>query len=72
MSKRARYDGAHEAVDVHYPPDAPIDQQESVTVKRGGLLPDEVPAKVRDELLQREDWSEVNQATSPPAKSEKE
>jgi hypothetical protein len=31
-------------------------------VKRGGLLPADAPARVRDDLLASEEWSEVKQA----------
>ena len=71
MSKRARYDGAYEEVfvfdseaGVHAPP---IDK-----VKRGGLLSADVPARIRDELLGREDWNEVKQASesTPPKKDD--
>lgn len=58
--KRARYDGPHTAV--------VIDPNGlNITVERGHLLPVEhngenVPAKLRDELLARDDWTEVDQA----------
>jgi hypothetical protein len=65
VSKRARYDGPYTAVDVHLP------DGEIVTVERGHQLPAEVPATVRDELLARPDWSEVQQsAPSSTAKKE--
>jgi hypothetical protein len=60
-TKRARYDGPYEEVVVQ-------DSQagiysEAWVVKRGGLLPAEAPARVRDELLQdTEAWAEVKQA----------
>lgn len=68
--KRARYDGPSEAVEVQIPHDTEGEFYgvESVTVPRGHLLPDDVPAKIRDELLQRPDWAEVDQ--KPPAKRE--
>jgi hypothetical protein len=63
MSRRARYDGPSTAVEV-YLPDGRV-----VEVERGHLLPTEVegeavPAAVRDELLERADWSEVDQSSS--------
>lgn len=64
MSKRARYDGPHEEVFVFDPEDergvygAPID-----TVKRGGLLSADAPARIRDELIKSDDWTEVEQAS---------
>lgn len=66
--KRARYDGPHTAVTVQIPDStiSPFD------VERGHLLPTEVdgqsiPAKVRDDLLSRQDWTEVDQK---PAKED--
>jgi hypothetical protein len=56
MSKRVRYDGPSEVLvfdpeaDVYAPP---IDR-----VKPGGLLSKDVPARIRDELAQRADWTE--------------
>lgn len=66
MSKRARYDGPHDAVEVwphgHTGP--------SITVERGHLLPTDddqgnpIPASFRDSLLEQVDvWSEVDQST---------
>lgn len=60
--KRARYDGPSMAVEVQIP------DAEPVAVQRGHLLPDDVPAKIRDELLERPDWAEVDQ--KPAAKKE--
>lgn len=62
--KRARYDGPSLAVEVQIP-DVP-----AFAVERGHLLPLDVdgvnvPAKVRDELTARPDWSEVEQ--NPPS-----
>lgn len=59
-TKRARYDGPYEEVVVQ-------DSQAGVYsdawfVKRGGLLPADAPARVRDDLLASEEWSEVKQA----------
>lgn len=56
MPGRARYDGPYLEIDVFDPenPNRKID-----TVKRGGLLSASVPAAVRDDLLSREDWTEV-------------
>lgn len=67
--KRARFDGPDRAVRIHYPPDAPIYDQQSVVVEQGHQLPDEVPASVRDELLKRDNWSEVDY-TPPNTKKE--
>lgn len=69
MSRRARYDGPHLEVAVFDPKgtvyDGPI-----ATVERGHLLPAETPAYIRDELLAREDWTEVKDPGTP-AKPEK-
>jgi hypothetical protein len=59
-TKRARYDGPHEEVVVQ-------DSQAGIysdawVVKRDGLLPADAPARVRDDLLASEEWSEVKQA----------
>ena len=55
MAPRARYDGPHLEVVV----DDPNTDDEPVLVKRGGLLPKEIAARTRDDLLSREDWIEV-------------
>lgn len=60
-AKRARYDGPFQEVQVQ-DSEAGI-YSEVYVVKRGGLLPLEAGARVRDELLQDADaWSEVKQA----------
>jgi hypothetical protein len=61
MSRRARYDGPHEEVHV-FDPEASVEAPPLDRVKRGGLLSADVPARIRDELLSTEWWSEVNQA----------
>lgn len=66
-TKRAKYVGPYEEVFVELN-SADVYDTRSVTVKNGGLLPLEdengepVPASLRDELLQRDDWSEYKQA----------
>lgn len=63
MSRRARYDGPHEAVEVFLP------NGRTVVVENGHLLPtedeagDQIPAAFRDSLLEQRTWSEVNQTT---------
>lgn len=64
MAPRARYDGAHEEVRVI----DPYTNEQLDVVKRGGLLSTDVPAKVRDDLLSREDWSEVKDPSGPARK----
>jgi hypothetical protein len=65
VSKRARYDGPYTEVVVHWPPGetAETEDKQSWTVKQGGLLPAEAPAKLRDELTASEFWSEVDQSS---------
>lgn len=74
MTIRARWDG-EEAIDV-YPPG--VTNPESAIVRGlepGQLLPLEdvsgnnVPAAIRDQLLKRRNWSEVNQADQTVGKS---
>ena len=63
MTARAKYVGPYEEVAV-------FDSQASVydgpvaIVKNGELLPTDVPARIRDEFLHKDntDWAEVNQA----------
>jgi hypothetical protein len=65
--KKARYDGAHEAVVVTWPPGAAYPEQ-TWLVQRGHQLPQDAPAPLRDELLAGPDWNEVEQ---PTAKTDK-
>lgn len=69
MSKRARFDGPELEVAV-FDPQASIYDPPVDVVKRGGLLSADAPARLRDELLGRENWSEVNQADQSTAKAE--
>ena len=59
-TRRARYDGPYEEVAVQ-DSEAGI-YSEPWIVERGGLLPADAPARVRDDLLASEEWSEVKQA----------
>lgn len=66
MSKRARYDGPYEKVVVHWPPgETAVGSTDYQTweVEQNSLLPAEAPAKLRDELTSRDDWSEVDHST---------
>jgi hypothetical protein len=63
MAKRARYDGPSPVVYVDYLDDDNGPQQ--IAVERGHLLPAEVPAKVRDSLLEQDTWSSVDQSPAP-------
>lgn len=68
MTKRARYDGPYEEVRIAVANQGDVYAEKFVTVKQGGLVPLEtddgeaVAASVRDDLLSREDFSEVQQA----------
>ena len=63
MSKRARFDGPYESVTILWPPGA-VNPENTWTVERGHYLPDDAPAKLRDELTAGSDWTEVDY--SPP------
>lgn len=69
-TKRARYHGPEE-IRVYDPQgtvyDDPID-----VVAPGGLLSADAPARVRDELLARSDWSEVKQDPAKPDTNDKD
>lgn len=59
-TKRAKYLGPHDEVWVQ--DSAAGIHSEGWVVKRGGWLPDDAPASVRDDLLASEEWTEVKQA----------
>jgi hypothetical protein len=59
-TKRARYDGPHQEVVVQ--DSAAGIYSEGWVVKRGGWLPDNAPAHVRDDLLASDEWTEVKQS----------
>lgn len=62
MSKRLRYTGPFEVEALR------LEDGRVVEVKRNGLLPEDVPAKVRDELAERgDDWSWVKSETGQTA-----
>lgn len=61
MSKRVRYDGPFDEVNVGWPP-GQVPAEQTWTVKANHLLPEDIPAKLRDELAAREDFTEVEQA----------
>jgi hypothetical protein len=64
VTRRARYTGPYEKVDIF---DSNAEEgvyaPKLATVERGHLLPADVPARIRDELLAGEDWSEVEQSS---------
>lgn len=70
MSKsRARYTGPFSEVVVQWPPgETRPSESQSWTVQQNHWLPDDAPAKLRDELLQGPDWSEVEQPTDTSTK----
>jgi hypothetical protein len=66
MSKRARYTGPFDEVRIGWPPgETRPSEQQTWIVERNKWLPDDVPAKLRDELLKSDDWSPVEQSDSP-------
>jgi hypothetical protein len=69
MSKRARYVGPFEEVFVFDPEDERgVYGPPVATVKRGAHLPDDVKARIRNDLVKGDDWLEVDQ----PSGSRKE
>jgi hypothetical protein len=70
MSKRARYDGPHEEVNV-FDSEAGIYAGPIDTVKRGGLLSADAPARIRDELGNSADWTLVDHASGPAKTTDK-
>lgn len=70
MSKRARYVGPFPEVELRWPPGETVGEQ-TWTVRQNHWLPDDAPAKLRDELLRSDDWSEVEQQ-QPAATSAKD
>jgi hypothetical protein len=69
MARRARYDGPSDEVNV-YDGEGTAYDKPIATVKRGAFLPDDVPARVRDELLAADNWTEVDY--TPPRGNKKE
>ena len=65
--KRARYDGPHQDGVLVFDPEAAVHAAPIDHVKPGALLSQDVPARIRDELLEREDWTEVQHATGATA-----
>lgn len=85
MSKRARYDGPGKVfvsldegdVNKFRPNEKDPKRANGVYVENGQLLPEEtpagdnIPAKIRDDLLNTPDWSEVKQSDSSAKGSDK-
>ena len=70
-TKRARYLGPFEEVVIQWPPGETVPEKKW-TVKQNDWLPDDAPAKLRDELLDGPDWSEVEQQPAAASSSKKE
>jgi hypothetical protein len=68
MSKRARYTGNPPGRDIYWPPGA-VQPEKHWFVEPNHWLPEDVPAKLRDELLATDDFSEVEEST-PTKKKE--
>jgi hypothetical protein len=62
VSKRARYTGNPPGREIYWPPGAVVPEK-SWFIEPGKWLPEDVPAKLRDELLQTDDFTEVEQDT---------
>jgi hypothetical protein len=69
MTKRARFDGPDPEIQV-YDPEGSVYDPPIATVKQGGHLPEDVPARIRQELVARENWTEVNY--TPPGDKKKD
>lgn len=72
MTKRVRYEGPHEEVIVG-DSEQPLNEDGSKrqwVVEKGHLLPEDLPVRIRDELLDDENpfWAEVNQSDQSSAK----
>ncbi len=68
MSKRARFDGDG-AVRVTWPPGEVNPEHEEIVAK-GHLLSTDAPAAMRDALLKRDNWAEVQDASGSSRKSD--
>jgi hypothetical protein len=63
MSKRVRYTGNPPGRLIAWPPGA-VDPEKTWFVQTNHLLPEDVPAKLRDELAATEDFHEVEESTT--------
>lgn len=63
MSKRARYTGSV-PIRVTWPPGEVYDFEHDEVVEPSHQLSADAPAKLRDELLTRDDWTEVADTSS--------
>ena len=67
-TKRARYTGNPPGRHIAWPP-GEVFPEKVWFVESNHLLPDDVPAKLREELLQTPDFSEVEQSTEKASAS---
>jgi hypothetical protein len=63
MSKRVRYTGNPPGRLIAWPPGA-VDPEKTWFVQTNHLLPEDVPAKLRDELAATPDFHEVEESTT--------
>ncbi len=70
MSKRVRYTGSPPGREIAWPPGA-VYPEKTWFVETNHMLPDDIPAKLRDELLRSEDFSEVEHSTAVKKDGEK-
>lgn len=63
MSRRARYTGNPPGREIAWPP-GEVYPEKVWFVEPNHLVPDDVPAKLRDELLKSDDFSEVEEQSS--------
>jgi hypothetical protein len=69
MSKRVRYTGNPPGREIYWPPGA-VNPEKSWFVQTNHLLPEDVPAKLRDELAATEDFNEVEESTPSKKKGD--
>lgn len=67
--KRVRYDGPFDSVNIGWPP-GQVPAEQTWTVEQNKWVPDDIPAKLRDELAARDDFAEVEQADTSSKKGD--
>ena len=67
--RRARYDGPHPEV-VIFDPEADITAPPIATLKVGEYTPADMPARIRDELTARDNFTEVTYTKPGEAKAD--
>jgi hypothetical protein len=70
MSKRARYTGNPPGRVIAWPP-GEVHPEKTWFVQPNHWLPEDVPAKLRDELLATPDFTEVEESTPSKPKGDK-